>query len=418
MPDVPGSGVPVKPASYPSQTWVACDLAGGNYNFLTADDLASPDALDLASPSGAVAVLVDPATPVTVPAEPILGLHSHVIYDGASHLGTDIAWPGVIVRSHDANISWYQLNPSNGVYNWTPLDRWLAEVQRVGATPMYTIFGTPAWCSSSASQVCHYPVLGAAAPPTAWSYLQTFLTALLAHIGSSTILRWEFWNECNIQVAGGVAAYWSGTNQQLADGLKAANATLKAANAANQIVGPSSQGWGQGLGGVATNGNDPSAWLPGFLTTTATAGAAAHTYMDQVGVHLYYPYGIVRHLGSMVVKVRTALTTAGIPTKPIFDTESGFIEVEDGTYPYSDAKLARLLKQQLFSILASGVVGSNLYSYDHPTMGIKNRTAVTVAFAEIRAMLAGATVLWAYQYRDGSILASVRRQGITRTVSL
>jgi hypothetical protein len=55
-------------------------------------------------------------------------------------------WPSVGFGSYgvwDDGSSWANINTSNGVYNWAPLDAWVAAAQAHGVEITYTLGRTP-----------------------------------------------------------------------------------------------------------------------------------------------------------------------------------------------------------------------------------------------------------------------------------
>ena len=63
------------------------------------------------------------------------------------------AWPNVAFGSYrlwDDGTAWANLNPSNNVYNWAPLDSWVNRAQQQNVQLLYTFGRTPAWASSTA----------------------------------------------------------------------------------------------------------------------------------------------------------------------------------------------------------------------------------------------------------------------------
>src|SRR5712671_2572721 len=53
------------------------------------------------------------------------------------------------LRLWDTRTAWIDLEPSNGVYNWTALDAMLSEANKLGADVMYTFGKVPGWATSN-----------------------------------------------------------------------------------------------------------------------------------------------------------------------------------------------------------------------------------------------------------------------------
>lgn len=397
------------PASVPKPHH-AVDFNGTSYCFVTDADLLAPDARVLANPAKLVKQLTP--TPVTVPAA-MYGLH--ILSSPASALPRGMT--AAFLRSHDSQIRWEQIATADGVYSWTAMDAWVSKAEAIGAKPLYTIFGTPNWCSASPAQTSHYPGKpGIAAPPTSLTKLTDFLSALLMRYGTR-VKHFEVWNEVNIEFTAGLAAYWSGTNAQLIDMCVAVYDTVKGAIPSATIISPSTQGWGQGLEEIAVNGaRNPNTYLATLLAATNTAGTRSlSSACDLIGMHSYYPHGLTRQWQGMYQAIRGVLDAAGV-SKGIFDTETGLIDLESGTL-YSDEKYLRLLKQNMICAAAQGLQGQCWYAYDHSDMGFSARPSVVTAYLDFANVLQDATINSALQYRDGSVRASLTKAGVTTIVT-
>jgi hypothetical protein len=114
-------------------------------------------------------------------------------------------WPKVPVhtmRLWDTGTAWFQMNPSEGVYDWHVLDTWLRLGERHQVTFLVTLAMTPLWASSNKGDpLCHYSP-GVCDPPDDLSedgggtdqHWKDFVTALAQHVGSR-VQFWEVWNE-------------------------------------------------------------------------------------------------------------------------------------------------------------------------------------------------------------------------------
>jgi hypothetical protein len=114
-------------------------------------------------------------------------------------------WPQVPVhtmRLFDTGTAWYQMNPSEGVYDWHVLDTWLSLGEKHKVTFLFTLALTPFWASSDKNDLfCHdYP--GVCDPPDDLNadgtgtdqHWKDFVSALAQHVGNR-IEYWEVWNE-------------------------------------------------------------------------------------------------------------------------------------------------------------------------------------------------------------------------------
>ena len=118
-------------------------------------------------------------------------------------------WPSVpfgAQRLWDSGVSWQDINPADGVYNWTLLDEWLSAAQAHNVDILYTFGETPAWASSSPNDSTCAAGAGSCDPPNDLNtdgtgsnqHWKDFVSALVAHSQQSStghIQYWEIWNE-------------------------------------------------------------------------------------------------------------------------------------------------------------------------------------------------------------------------------
>jgi hypothetical protein len=412
----------IEAANWVSGKWVPAawhpeargvDYNGSSYCFITPADFASPGARELASPAAILTQLVAPGSPVTIPAN-FFGIHAFGISNGARSFpaGFYCKW----LRSHDASVSWADLQPNNGTdaIDWTGLDRWVAAAEAMGAEPIYTVMTTPTWASSSPTEVCGYN-LGGAAPPTSMALLTNFVGQVATRYGSR-IKYWEVRNETNILPANGRAYFWSGTNQQLADECKAINQTVKAIIPTAKIIGPSSVSWAEPTGSPT----HPLTYCPTMLTTAVTGGGSVlKDWIDIFACHLYYHFGGPSQINLMMTRVRSVMSGAGIAAMPIFDTESGILDVQYTT-GYPDALYAKLMPRHLLTVAVQGLMGSAWYGYDGASdkFGFLFRDpAIGSAYQALIKDLSGAIVTNLVQVSDGSLVGTyTNAAGTTKAI--
>lgn len=390
------------------------DFNGSSYCFVRPSDFPSPGSRELASPSNVLTQLVSPGSPVVIPAT-FFGIHSFLVSTGATTFppGFFTRW----LRSHDANIAWADLQPisKGAAINWTNMDRWVAAAEAMGAAPIYTVMITPTWASSNPTQISGYN-LGGAAPPTNLADLTDFVAQVATRYGSR-ILHWEVRNETNILATAERGFFWSGTNQQLADECKALNQTIKAIIPAAKILGPSTVGWGT-LGGA----NDPTVYTPAMLTQAVSGGGSVlKDWIDIMSCHLYYLRAAPSLIPLMVTRVRAAMATAGIAAMPLFDTESGILDVQFTTGYPDDSYLKNMLRHTVL-VASQGLIGSAWYAYDGQAdkFGFMQRGAsVGAQYQALVQDLSGATINSLVQVNDGTLVGSYTTAGgVSRTLLL
>jgi len=132
------------------------------------------------------------------------------------HLGTtDIAWPSVQfggLRLWDTSTGWAQINTSDGAYDWTTLDSFVAAAPAHGVDLLYNLSRTPTWASSNPNDSsCSYNTSaqggpGQCDPPndlnadgsgTDAHWIKWVSAVATRYKGK--IKYYEIWNEWNVQ---------------------------------------------------------------------------------------------------------------------------------------------------------------------------------------------------------------------------
>lgn len=230
-------------------------------------------------------------------------------------------WPLLKVaglRLWGTGTNWTELNPSQGVYDWTLLDQWLDAAKQGGATEsILTLAMTPQWASSHPNDTkCHYGVGACDAPDDinpdgtgTDQHWKDFVTAVANHV-NGRVRYFELWNEpVNYY-------YWSGTFAQMVRMAKDAHTIVHNINPNNLMLSP-------------PNG----AHLPyGQHWWEAYAALGGLNYADVIAFHGYItlpPYRCGKYprasaLIGHVNDLRTILAKYNQLDKPIWDTESSF----------------------------------------------------------------------------------------------
>ncbi len=236
-------------------------------------------------------------------------------------------WPSVqfgSIRLWDSHTAWMDLNPSQGQYDWSYLDLWLAHAQAGGQNVLYTFGRTAPWASSNPhDQSCHYAV-GVCDPPNDLNadgsgpnqHWKDFVTALVNHNQNSRtahIQYWELWNEPFQPWE------WNGTIPQMVRMVSDASAIIKNADPSAVILSPSFM-W------------EDKAYLKWMDVYLASGGAK---YADAISVHGYvYSHGgkdpVPENLIPYDQNFRAVLSNYGMAKMPIWDTEVGFGLPEKG----------------------------------------------------------------------------------------
>jgi hypothetical protein len=229
--------------------------------------------------------------------------------------------------------SWADLNPSNGVYDWTVLDKWIAAGTQHGANQfILTLAMTPQWASSNPHDpVCKF-YAGECDPPNDLNadgsgpnqHWKDYITAVATHVNGK-VRFWEIWNEpVNI-------FYWNGTFPQMVRMAKDARDIILSINPKALLLSPpngASYSYGQQwwesyaqLGGL--NYADVIALHGGGATTCTRQPVAS----DLIGT---------------VAALRGIMAKYGAQHKPIWDDEFSWGRVDQNCYSDQDLQAAFL----------------------------------------------------------------------------
>jgi hypothetical protein len=182
------------------------------------------------------------------------------------------AQTGATVRR--LNISWTQVQPLPGQWDWTAYDRQYQEILNAGLKPLVMVFAAPCWTRPSTS--CDTLTSGPPDPRFDQQWKEFVRRATLRYPQSIAI---EVWSEPNLD---GYFAPKADPVRYTAL-LKEAYAEIKAVSPAMRVVSGGLVASGEPGRGPAGMGDKP------FLTAMYGAGAASA--MDGVGTHPY-PYGV------------------------------------------------------------------------------------------------------------------------------
>jgi hypothetical protein len=264
------------------------------------------------------------------------------------------------IRAWDTGTTWYEIETSQGTYNWATLDAWLLMESSHGKDVMYTFGFVPHWASMRPSEACSYVVSdpGCAAPPSdvdsGDNIWKAFVTALVNHSLSSPDLHiayYEMWNEPDLK------RNWTGTPAQLVTMVKDAYAIIHKLDPSARVIGPS----------PSTANKYGVHFLPAYY---AAGGATAQ---DFVGMHAYLydgtafstsPAGITLTISEL----ETLMSTYGISDKSIWFTEGNWGDVNNTSM--TGSQKAAYVAQEYLLMWSSGKVHRFYwYAWDSSALG-------------------------------------------------
>ena len=250
-------------------------------------------------------------------------------------------WPATMIpvsswRSLGASVKWADID-SNGVYDWSRLDKWLAQAKAQKTDVLYTVYATPSWASSrgmnsaSPNSGCTYQQQngpGVCDPPSDLNCdgtgsnqaFQNFVSALIQHAGPGTIKYWELWNEPNVD------AQWNGDADCAASGVQHAGNLMLARMAKDlRTIVRAADAKAMFTTPAATSATNAGNWLADYLTNTDGGN-----YADINAFHGYVGTGMCPSECPVAERVQfqiehlTSLLPPAAQGKPLFDTEGAW----------------------------------------------------------------------------------------------
>ncbi len=247
-----------------------------------------------------------------------------------------VPWPPArfgTLRLWDSGTSWTALEPQKGVWNWQPLDTWVAASEQHGAPDILLTLGqTPGWASSNPDDV-NYVGAGAPAPPANIQDWRDYITAV-AQRYKKRIRYYEIWNEPNDPT------YYTGTVAELAQLTAEAYSILKAVDPENTVI-------------------SPAAYAPGYLNQLLQAGMAQN--VDMIAYHFYETPP--EATANDIANVNLVLAANGASAIPLWASEGA--SGDNTTAPESLA--AAYLVRKYLVHLAFGSIRFDWYAWGKAT---------------------------------------------------
>ncbi len=195
---------------------------------------------------------------------------------------------------------WANVNPAQGVYDWTGLDSRVATARANRADIVYTLGGrTPQWASGQPEAFSPYGPGQCAEPAT--SEIWEGWVRDIATRYKGKIRLWEIWNEPDI------SGFFCGTPDQLIDLAARATAVLRDVDPRNRVLSPGFSGYSG----------------PGYLDYFLRNGGLST--FDILSYHFYVQTPEL-NLGTRMQNIRAVIDSAGARSKPLWNTEQGWLE--------------------------------------------------------------------------------------------
>ena len=336
------------------------------------------------------ALAADLQAPNAVIPSSYFGLHIH-------HLAVPpfpTPWPSVPVpewRLWDAIVSWADIEPSKGQWQFEKLDSYMTMAKQHGTGVLLTLGGTPSWASAypNASNPYYPGFCGEPANMEDWrTYVKTVVTRYKGQIQA-----YEIWNEPNLR------DYWIGSMDQMLALTKEASTIIRSIDPQAIIVSPSA---------TAAFGVP---WLEEFLKK------GGGQYVDVIAFHFYVnPHTLPpEDMLPIIRHVQEVLAQNGASNKPVWNTETGWLE--PGKFDSDDVAAAFLARALILS-WAAGVQRFYWYAWDnqHTTIMTFNEstrsiTPAGVAYGIVQRWLVGAKMENCDSTSDATWRCQLNRSG-------
>jgi Cellulase (glycosyl hydrolase family 5) len=282
-------------------------------------------------------------------------------------------WPAVPFgtwRLWDANVTWKDLEPQKGVWDFSRLDALVDQAQEHNVDVILPLALTPQWASQRPNEASAYTP-GAAAPPVNINDWIDYVKTVTARY-KGRVAYYEMWNEMN------VVATWTGTPADIVSLQQAAYTTIKSVDPNAQFISANLTTWG-GL------------TLMQQLLDLSYANSA-----DIIGYHFYVSPGTPEAIATLSSQVSSLLNQHGV-TKPIWNTETGWLT---GSTFANDDEAAAVAVRALLVAHSSGIERFLWYEWDnHCCVALfmtqtdnATPTRAALAYANLQKWLVGNTL--------------------------
>ena len=233
---------------------------------------------------------------VSRPPRAYFGMHYSAVGHGRS-------WPDApigLVRLWDTGTTWKDVQPARDRWDFSVLDRAVANARAHHAQIALVLGQTPLWASSRPMGLGDYNGPGVAAPPASVKDWWTYAHAVAIRY-RGRIAAYEIWNEVNLP------GYFSGSIAQMVRLTRIGRDAVKRADASALVLSPS----------VTLRGG--TSYLEAF------ARAGGYRYSDVVNIHGYpLPEGGPETGVAMIDRARRAISSYPGGRNPLWNTEMNF----------------------------------------------------------------------------------------------
>jgi hypothetical protein len=294
----------------------------------------------------------------------LMGMHVHYLSNEPINTSQKFG----SVRIWDNGVRWDQINTEPGVYDWSLLDRVVANAEATGAKEIVYVLGsTPLWAAKyPTADFEYYYGPGTASVPANLEDWRTWVRAV-AERYKGRITAYQPWNEANLK-----AFFYAGAEDSpraMADLTWAAQGVLNEVDPQATLTTASSTV-------IQTKNYVNRSWFAGYMA----ALRARAVRPDSIAVHLY-PWlkqgpgnGTLKQRERGLGLAKQVIANNGFAKLPIWDTEMNYgNQRPSNPWPkvkYSQNKGSAYLAQTYLYSLSNGVTQVYWYGWDDYGLGI------------------------------------------------
>jgi hypothetical protein len=225
-------------------------------------------------------------------------------------------FPVSTVRLWDTRTAWLNLEPRQDLWDFSNLDAHIEQARTHGVQDVtLVLWGTPTWAASSIQSTdAHWLGPGSASMPTSMADWEDYVTTVATRY-QGVITSYEIGNEPNIK------SFWNGTDQELADLVRAAARIIHEVDPAATVVAPAP---------VLVTNDYPSVRLVSNFwreLTATTSGEEDDARVDALSFHWYpNPQTNPKDLEDVLRVLNNQAKRAGMAGIPIWLTEVNFFQ--------------------------------------------------------------------------------------------
>jgi hypothetical protein len=306
--------------------------------------------------AGPSVLLTPPKTPIPIT---YFGMHIH-------RAAVKTKWPNVAFgawRLWDTHVTWPDLEPARGQWNFSLLDKQIALAEAHHVEPIVPLAFSPTWASARPTEPStHLP--GGAAEPRDIEDWRTFVRTIATRY-QGRAHQYEVWNEPN------VAKFFSGSVDSLVRLTREAYLIIHEIDPQAVMISPSYAG----LDGLAG--------LDQFL---AKGGGK---YCDVIGHHFYVDQQPPEKMLEIARRAKAVLARNGV-NKPLWDTEAGWAHPK----PFPDDLAPGYVSRSYILHWAAGVDRFYWYAWDNHNWVTLELTELDENTPKPAAIAYGTTSRW------------------------